>query len=81
MEPRTSFTPDALAKFAALFEEVWSELVLTRVLEPDADADSSRSRLAKRVFRLARSRWSDSQIRQLLMRALRNEATRLRRVG
>ena len=39
MEPRTSFTPDALAKFAALFEEVWSELVLTRVLEPDADAE------------------------------------------
>ena len=64
MESRTSFTPDALARFAALFEEVWSELVLTRVVEPDADATRPGP-----VWQSAFSglRWSDSQIRQLLM--------------
>ena len=53
MESRASFTPDALARFAALFEEVWSELVLTRVVEPDADAELVPVPLAKHVFRLA----------------------------
>jgi hypothetical protein len=81
-EPRTSFTPDSLAKFAKLFEEVWNELVLEEVLKPGANADDpSRARLAKRVFRLARSPWSDNQMRQLLVRAFRNEAARLQRAN
>jgi hypothetical protein len=79
-QPRTSFTPDSLAKFAALFEEVWSELVLNEVVKPDAN-EPSRARLAQRVFRLARSPWSDIQMKQLLTRAFRNEATRLQRVN
>lgn len=57
-QPRTSFTPDSLAKFAELFDEVWRELVLERVVKPDAN-EASRARLAQRVFRLARSPWSD----------------------
>lgn len=79
--PRTSFTPDSLAKFAALFEEVWNELILDKVVKPGAEIEPSRARLAKRVFRLARSQWSDSQIKQLLARAFRNDATRLHRVS
>jgi hypothetical protein len=37
--------------------------------------------LAKTLFRLARSPWSDIQMRQLLIRAFRNEAARLERTG
>jgi hypothetical protein len=79
-QPRTSFTPDSLAKFAKLFDEVWRELVLERVVKPDAN-EPSRSRLAQRVFRLARSPWSDIQMKQLLIRAFRNEAARSQRVN
>ncbi len=80
-QPRRSFTPDSLATFAALFEEVWSELVREEIFKPVADDDASRARLAKRVFKLARSPWSETQMRQLLVRAFRNEATRLQRVN
>ena len=80
-QPRSAFTPDSLAKFARLFEEVWSELILDEVIKPGVNAEPSRVRLAKSVFRLARSPWSDGQIRQLLVRAFRNEATRLQRVN
>jgi len=33
-----------------------------------------RTRLAQRLLRLARFWWTDTQIKQLLLRALRNEA-------
>ena len=80
-QPRIAFTPDSLAKFAGLFEEVWSELILEEVIKPGVNVEPSRVRLAKSVFRLARSPWSYSQIRQLLIRAFRNEASRLQRVN
>jgi hypothetical protein len=76
--PRTSFTPDSLVKLGTLFDDVWRKLVLEKVVKPGA---SSRSLLAKRVFRLARSRWSESQIKQLLERAFHNDAARLKRMG
>jgi hypothetical protein len=51
------------------------------VLETAVSAgEQSRSRLAQRIFRLARSSWSDIQIKQLLCGLFRNEATRLQRV-
>ena len=34
-----------------------------------------RTRLAQRLFGLARFWWTDTQIKQLLLRALRNEAS------
>jgi hypothetical protein len=76
--PRTSFTPDSLGKLASLFDDVWRKLVLEKIVKPGA---SSRSLLAKRVFHLARSRWSESQIKQLLERSFRNDAARLKRVS
>ena len=75
---RHSFTPDALARFSRLFDEVWKELLEEGVLDATHDP-LARRRLAKTLFRLARSPWSDIQMRQLLMRAFRNEATRLQR--
>jgi hypothetical protein len=74
---RHSFTPDALARFSRLFDEVWKELLEEGVL----DATHARRRLAKTLFRLARSPWSDIQMRQLLIRAFRNEAARFERTG
>ena len=76
---RSSFTPDALANFANLFDEVWNELALEQVISPTASAEPYRARLAQSVFRLARSPWSDIQIKQLLVRALRNDVARMER--
>jgi hypothetical protein len=76
---RHSFTPDALARFSRLFDEVWKELLEEGVLDATHDPQLARRRLAKTLFHLARSPWSDIQMRQLLMRAFRNEATRLQR--
>jgi hypothetical protein len=75
---RTSFTPDSLVKLASPFDEVWRKLVLEKIVKPGA---SFRSLIAKRVFHLARSRWSERQIRQLLERSFRNDAARLKRVS
>jgi hypothetical protein len=76
---RNSFTPDALARFSRLFDEVWKELLEEGVLDATHDPRLARRRLAKTLFRLARSPWSDIQMRQLLMRAFRNEAARSQR--
>jgi hypothetical protein len=76
---RRSFTPDVLARFSRLFDEVWKELLEEGVLDATRDLGLARRRLAKTLFRLARSSWSDIQMRQLLIRAFRNEAARLER--
>ena len=78
---RHSFTPDALARFSRLFDEVWKELLEEGVLDATHDPRLARRRLAKTLFRLARSPWSDIQMRQLLIRAFRNEAARFERTG
>src|SRR4026207_2463006 len=78
-QPRHSFTPDALARFSRLFDEVWKELLEEGVLDATHDPQLARRRLAKTLFHLARSPWSDIQMRQLLIRAFRNEAARLQR--
>jgi hypothetical protein len=74
----TSFTPDSLVRIAEAFDDVWRKLVLEKVVKPSA---RSRSLLARRMFRLARSRWSESQIKQLLERSFRNDAARSKRMS
>lgn len=76
---RISFTPEALRKVALLFDEVWDEIVKDDLVESFPDAHSSRAWLAESVFRLARTPWTDIQMRELLVRALRNEAARRQR--
>ncbi len=78
---RSSFTPDILAEFANLFDEVWNDLVLGKVIDPTAGAEKHKAKLAQTIFRLARSPWSDVQIKQLLVRAFRNEVARSQRVA
>ena len=75
---RNAFTPDTLRRYALLFEEVWEEIVKEELVDSN-DAQRSRTRLAESVFRLARTPWTDIQMRQLLVRGLRNEAARAQR--
>jgi hypothetical protein len=68
---RSAFTPDALATFDETMDEVWSELLADGVLSPGAG--QTRTRLARKLITCASGGWSAAQIKQLLLRALRNE--------
>lgn len=76
--PRISFTPEALRKYEVLCDDVWDELEKDGLVETYGDGHICRTQLAKGVFRLAAKSWTDIQMRQLLVRALRNEAARRR---
>jgi hypothetical protein len=79
LHPRSAFGPEVLAQLKPIFDEVWKELVSEGIFEPPAfDVESTRTRLAYKVLSFA-STWTDMQISQLLLRAFRNEAARLRR--
>ena len=68
---RIAFGPQALSRVTQIIEEVASELGDNRVLR----STEMRTGLAQRLFGLARFWWTDTQIKQLLLRALRNEAS------
>jgi hypothetical protein len=72
---RIAFGPEALSRFTQIIEEVASELV------GDGVPAEMRTRLAQRLLRLARFWWTDTQIKQLLLRTLRNEASASRIAG
>jgi hypothetical protein len=81
VRPRGSFTPEALRKFSLVFDDVWKELAKEGLFEPSMDERTARARLAKKVFALARSPWTEIQIKQLLVRAFRNETARAQRIA
>jgi len=68
---RTAFNPEALAVCDQIFEEVLKELLEGAVSVPCV---SDVSRMRTRVLAIAFSGWTDSQIKQLLLRTFRNEA-------
>ena len=77
---RTSFGPDELSKVGRIFDDISIELAADGVVCPDIlDTDQTRARLAQKVLALASSHWTEIQIRQLALRACRNEAARRRR--
>jgi hypothetical protein len=80
-QPRSAFGPEALAQLKPIFDDVWKELVSEGVFELPAfdEEGSTRTRLAYKVLTFASSDWTELQMRQLLLRAFRNEAARLRR--
>jgi hypothetical protein len=79
-QPRLAFGPEALAQLKPIFDDVWKELVSEGVFElPAFDEGSTRTRLAYKVLTFASSDWTEIQMRQLLLRAFRNEAARLQR--
>jgi hypothetical protein len=71
MNERIAFGPKALSRFTHMVEEVGVELGENGVLR----STEMRTRLAQKLFGLARFWWTDTQIKQLLLRALRNEAS------
>jgi hypothetical protein len=71
---RIAFGPE-LSRFTQIIEEVASELVGDGVPAAQVRSTEMRTRLAQRLLRLARFWWTDTQIKQLLLRALRNEAS------
>jgi hypothetical protein len=76
-EQRSAFTPEALSTFDHTMDEVWNELLTDEVvLIPNFDAGQMRTRLAQKLITFASSGWSAVQIKQLLLRTLRNDHRR-----
>ena len=78
---RIAFGAEALSRFTQIIEEVASELVGDGVPAAQVRSTEMRTRLAQRLLRLARFWWTDTQIKQLLLRTLRNEASASRIAG
>ena len=79
-KPRSAFGPEALARLKPIFDDVWKELISEGVFEvPSFDEGSTRTRLAYKVLTFASTDWTELQMRQLLLRAFRNEVARLQR--
>ena len=72
---RIAFGPEALSRLTQIIEEVALELVGDGVPASQVHSIEMRTRLAQRLLGLAHSWWTDTQIKQLLLRALRNEAS------
>jgi len=74
---RSAFTPEALSTFDHTMDEVWSELLADEAVSPSKlDAGQIRTRLARKLITFASSGWSAVQIKQLLLRTLRNDRRR-----
>ena len=79
-QSRSAFGPEALARLKPIFDDVWKELNSEGVFElPSFDEGSTRTRLAYKVLTFASTDWTEIQMRQLLLRAFRNEVARLQR--
>ncbi|HET7447078.1 MAG TPA: hypothetical protein VFJ49_04060 [Methyloceanibacter sp.] len=76
---RHSFNPEALSQIALIVDEVCKELAKEGTHNPYLSATAGRTLVARKVFHLAQSQWSAIQIKQLLLRVLRNEISVRRR--
>ena len=72
---RNAFGPQSLSRFSQILEEVIMELVGDGVPTETVRSSEMRTRLAQRLLGFARCWWTDTQIKQLLLRKLRNEAS------
>jgi hypothetical protein len=70
---RIAFGPESLSRFTQILEEVTAELVDDGVPVELMRSEAMRARLAQRLLSFAHSWWTDTQIKQLLLRGLRNE--------
>ena len=74
------FRPRGFGATKTHFDDVWKELISEGVFElPSFDEGSTRTRLAYKVLTFASADWTEIQMRQLLLRAFRNEVARLKR--
>jgi uncharacterized protein YgfB (UPF0149 family) len=71
---RSAFRPEDLSAISQIFEDVSSELVADGVTcSAVLETEQTRTRVAQKVLALASSRWTDVQIKQLVLRACRND--------
>ena len=70
---RIAFGPAALSRFTQIIEEVTVDLVGDGLAAELVRSDEMRSKLAQRLLGFARLWWTDTQIKQLLLRAVRNQ--------
>ena len=71
--PRIAFGPEALSNPPKFLEEVTVDLVADGLPVELMRSEEMRTRLAQRLLSFAHSWWTDTQIKQLLLRGLRNE--------
>jgi hypothetical protein len=76
---RRSFNPEALSQIAVIVDDVWKELAIEAAYTPSQSSAPARSFVARKVFQLAQAQWSATQIKELLLRAVHNEISILRR--
>jgi hypothetical protein len=76
---RCSFNPETLSQIALIVDDVWKELSTEGAHDASLGFDAGRTYVARKVFQLAQAQWSAIQIKQLLLRALRNEISLRRR--
>ena len=72
-ESRSAFGPESLSRFTRILEEVMADLIGDGVPAVVVRSIEMRTRLSQMLLGFARSWWTDTQIKQLLLRALRNE--------
>ena len=70
---RIAFGPEALSRFTQIIEEVMVDLLDDGLPAELVRSEEMRTRLAQRLLSFAHSWWTDTQIKQLLLRGLRNE--------
>ena len=70
---RIGFGPGALSRFNQIIEEVSLNLVDDGLVADQVRSDEVRRKLAQRLLGFASHWWTDTQIKQLLLRTLRNQ--------
>jgi len=76
---RIAFGPEAMSRFSQILEEVSLNLIDDGLTAELVRSDEMRRKLAHRLIDFASHWWTDTQIKQLLLRALRNQISVSRR--
>jgi hypothetical protein len=77
---RRSFNPEALSQIALIVDDVLKELAQEGA-NVSFNMAARRNYVARKVFQLAHAKWTAIQIKQLLLRSVRNEISLRRRKG
>ena len=75
---RRSFNPEALSQIAVIFDDVWKELALESAPSPSLGSVHAHSSWPGKSSS-SPTQWSATQIKELLLRAVHNEISILRR--
>lgn len=70
---RIAFGPAALSRFTQIIEEVTVDLIGDGLDAELVRSEEMRRKLARRLLGFARFWWTDTQVKQLLLRTVRNQ--------